>query len=751
MPNLFPAPPAIDDRRFDDLVAELLARVPAHTPEWKPQEGDPGRTLIELFAWLADTILYRANLIPEKQRLAFLELLGKPLSPARAARGLVRLQPVNPVTIAQLVTRESLIAGPVNFETTEDINLLPVTGDCYYKRELSETEQSELADVLSELKDFHELDDIAGYVTERAFDPDLHLPSPLNVAEQVVDKCLWLVLLAPTPADVEAVKASLAGADSGQAQQLMLGFDPGYQIAEALDDIELGGEVDFSIAISTGELDEQGQPVYLPLDISDDPQNPNSTAGLTRRGMMKLTLPASTSSIGVVGGDVRSDANAGVGARPPRLDDPEKIARAVAWLRVQFDSSLSNLPIGYLGINTVTVEQRISIRNQVVAQSNGSADQLVQLPWKNLQKQSLELQVDETGRGYVSWQRVDDLALYGRDDSVYVLNPGLATLQFGNGVFGRIPEAGRRIRIASAWAGGGSEGNLKKGSLTSISARGLDGNLLGQPLTLTQVVATEGGSDAETLAEAERRLPAWLKHRNRAVVEDDYRHLALETPGVDIGRVEVLPRFLPLQRSDNKPGVVSVMVLPQKERLSPPNARADKPLVTRVYQQLKARTPIAAELYVISCEYLPIALSIAISLRQGFSRDQVIYDVKQAFKEYLWSLPPHGPFGEGWPLGRKVGDREMEVVAARVAGVREVAGCNIFQRIEQSWKKLARLRPSDPVNLTLQKWQLPELLGVVVTIGNSPEEELTGLFGSPKVGSGDGSDFTAVPVIPEVC
>ena len=72
-------PPRLDDRRYADLVEELLARIPAHAPEYTdPRPGDPGRTLIELFAWLTDTLLYRANLIPERQRLAFLRLLGVP-------------------------------------------------------------------------------------------------------------------------------------------------------------------------------------------------------------------------------------------------------------------------------------------------------------------------------------------------------------------------------------------------------------------------------------------------------------------------------------------------------------------------------------------------------------------------------------------------------------------------------------------------------------------------------------------------
>jgi predicted phage baseplate assembly protein len=85
-------PPSLDDRRFDDLVEDLIARIPAHTPEWtNPRLGDPGRTLIELFAWLGDTLLYRANLIPERQRLVFLKLLGIGLRPARPATGIVSL------------------------------------------------------------------------------------------------------------------------------------------------------------------------------------------------------------------------------------------------------------------------------------------------------------------------------------------------------------------------------------------------------------------------------------------------------------------------------------------------------------------------------------------------------------------------------------------------------------------------------------------------------------------------------------
>src|SRR6266542_5594112 len=79
--------PSLDTRRYQDLVDEALARIPVHTPEWTNfNKGDPGITLVELFAFLTEHLLYRANKIPERNRRKFLSLLGVPLQPATAAR-----------------------------------------------------------------------------------------------------------------------------------------------------------------------------------------------------------------------------------------------------------------------------------------------------------------------------------------------------------------------------------------------------------------------------------------------------------------------------------------------------------------------------------------------------------------------------------------------------------------------------------------------------------------------------------------
>src|SRR5580693_6645095 len=79
----------LDDRTYQDLVNEALARIPVHNPEWTNfNESDPGVTLLEVFAFLTDSLLYRANQIPERNRLKFLTLLGMPLLPGASAQGI---------------------------------------------------------------------------------------------------------------------------------------------------------------------------------------------------------------------------------------------------------------------------------------------------------------------------------------------------------------------------------------------------------------------------------------------------------------------------------------------------------------------------------------------------------------------------------------------------------------------------------------------------------------------------------------
>lgn len=68
--------PNLDDRDFDDLVAEVRSMIPQLAPSWTDHNpSDPGITLIELFAYISEMLMYRANCITDANKRVFLELL----------------------------------------------------------------------------------------------------------------------------------------------------------------------------------------------------------------------------------------------------------------------------------------------------------------------------------------------------------------------------------------------------------------------------------------------------------------------------------------------------------------------------------------------------------------------------------------------------------------------------------------------------------------------------------------------------
>jgi predicted phage baseplate assembly protein len=122
----------LDDRKFEDIFQEARRRIPAYTPEWTDHnESDPGITMLQLFAWLQEMILYRLNQVPQKNYIKFLELVGLPLiapAPAKAELTFTLAQNA-PATLIPPGTQVSLSSGgdglPVIFET--DDNLLAVS------------------------------------------------------------------------------------------------------------------------------------------------------------------------------------------------------------------------------------------------------------------------------------------------------------------------------------------------------------------------------------------------------------------------------------------------------------------------------------------------------------------------------------------------------------------------------------------------------------------------------------------------
>ena len=127
------AAPKLDDRRFQDLVDEAKKRIPRHIEAWTDHNvSDPGVTLIELFAWMTEIILYRLNQVPDLHYIKFMEMLGVQLRapvPARAPVTFwfsapqemdVTIRAGTEVASTQTETEPSII-----FTTDEDLQIQP--------------------------------------------------------------------------------------------------------------------------------------------------------------------------------------------------------------------------------------------------------------------------------------------------------------------------------------------------------------------------------------------------------------------------------------------------------------------------------------------------------------------------------------------------------------------------------------------------------------------------------------------------
>jgi hypothetical protein len=71
--------PNLDDLRWKDLVAEGRALIPSYSSEWTNHNpSDPGITLIELFAYVTEILMYQVNFISDSDTAQFLSLLNGP-------------------------------------------------------------------------------------------------------------------------------------------------------------------------------------------------------------------------------------------------------------------------------------------------------------------------------------------------------------------------------------------------------------------------------------------------------------------------------------------------------------------------------------------------------------------------------------------------------------------------------------------------------------------------------------------------
>jgi predicted phage baseplate assembly protein len=342
-----------------------------------------------------------------------------------------------------------------------------------------------------------------------------------------------------------------------------------------------------------------------------------------------------------------------------------------------------------------------------------------------------------------------------RPSEVFALDQESGQIRFGDGTRGKRPPRGATMRVDYDY-GVGEAGNVGAGSINSGAA-------LPSGVRVTNPVRTWRGARAETPTEGEKQIARYLQHRDRLVSVEDFELIVMRAPGVDIGRVEVLPAYNPElapNEPGDAPGAVTVMVIPSYDPAQPQAPLPDKLFLDAVCAQLDPRRLVTTEIFLRGPVYKPVWVSLGINVVAGAGIAQVREAVRRAILRFLAPLPdksadapPLTGMEKGWPLRKPVVDRELLAVASRVGGVLSVN--DVF---------IAEGSLPASTQITMTGLELPRVMGISVAVGDAMGiDELRGQA-APGVGTTPGGGGTPgtpgggtappllpVPTIPEEC
>jgi predicted phage baseplate assembly protein len=722
--------PILDDRSYQQLRDELVRRIPVYTPEWTDHNpSDPGITLLELVAFLGENLLYRFNQIPEATLSAYLKLLQIPLRSAVPARAMLGLT-TDSLTGPLIALGTEAKAGAVPYETLTECRAWPVRSIAVAKARSLKTPNAvsepqvyafaeRALDALTATGRYPQ--GVAATYYENQTVPDSPDGLPVDFSA-TVDGLVWVAIVAGDKVKTAADRETLR--DNFRDAILNLGFVPDAgvptmnQVAPCT-----GGSGTPAPAveweISSGQM-LNGVPRYARLTVAGD-----STRGLTQQGVVRLKLPQEKAAFGPF--VVADEDLAGTGDLPPSLDD-ETAAKVLFWLRAYRVDGTRPGAVQLMLVNATEVSQTRKALPEFLGTGTAQPAQRYRLVHRQVMEGSLVVEVEENPGQWSRWEAVDTFDASAPDDRHYIVDLEAGEVRFGTGLKGLAPQIGQRIRATEYRYGGGAAGNVGPKAISKL--------VTAEAVKCANPLPARFGADAESLAAGLERIPGELRRHDRAVTRDDFSELARATPGAAVGRAESLPRFFPALPQLEAAGVVSVVVWPAADPLRPNAPLPDRDLLRAVCEYLDQRRLVTTELYVIPPTYRKVAVSVGLGVKPGYGAEAVRRWVEQIIRQYLAPLPPFGPAGAGYPLGRRVYGPELEAVALQVEGVEFIETLQVAGWNGANWV---------PGTVELNKWEVPELTEITVVEGTPPPVG-TALKPAPPVGAP-----VPVPVLRDQC
>jgi predicted phage baseplate assembly protein len=643
----------LDDRSFQTLVTEARTRVAKACPEWTDHNvSDPGITLIELFAWMTDMLVYRLNRVPDKLHVRLLELLDIRLEPPVAADVDVRFRlaapAVEPVRIpairTEVATERTIDTEAVVFQVEEDFTI-PAAQPIGY--------------VLARGKDRIDVGTSRGWARPTGNDqlPFGAPPAPGDALHLGFREPLGRLML---QVYVDCARARGPGVDPDDPPLV-------WEVSSGPD------------AADPAALLRDDDGLWAPAEVLHD-----STGGFNRgSGVVELQLPAVTATTELAGQE----------AHWLRCRVTERRRSGAAGPGYQQAPEIYGITVGPVGA-LVPASHAVSEGEETLGTSDGTPGQCFEIrhvPVLALRRHE-RLQVRDPVTGvWEDWEWRESFAESRERDRHYVLDVASGTLELGPAIrtvsgsweqHGAIPPTGATLRITGYRHGGGQAGNVAADALRVLRTA------IPGVAHVTNPRHALGGVDAETLDNARERAAMEFRARYRAVTAADYEFLAgeaspqvararcvaAEKPG-DAVRVHILPRVEPADR-----------------HMSEDQLRPEAGLVEVVRRFLDGRRPVGASIDVLPVELRGITVVVNVQAAPRANVERIEQDLLYALNVYLNPLiggSQHGP-GSGWEFGRALNTGELYGLAHAVPGVEFVQFLRMYETDVATWVPEAR-------------------------------------------------------------
>jgi predicted phage baseplate assembly protein len=606
----------LDDRRFQDLVSEARTRIATLCPEWTEHNvSDPGITLIELFAWMTDLMLYRLNRVPEKIHVQLLSLLGirlRPATPARAdLRFLLAAPPHEPVAIVP----EETEVGTVRTASEESI--------------------------------------VFGLIEGRVVGPQ----PPVAYAVKRGEESRAVSVEDGTARPLGDERAAFASVPQ-KGDALHLGF------AEPIDRLVMQIEVEAEPARGAG-VDPSNPPLSWHVSTGEDEDDwleatvlRDTTGGFNfGSGVVVVELPA-RSAIASIGGERAhwlrcSVAEGGVYQYPPEI------------------SSITAKPVGAV----LPAEHASRIEDELLGISDGTPGQTFHVRHAPMlaprPDEYLEVCNPHTGT-WEAWELRESFLDCGPEDRVWICDPAAGRIELGPSIrdgdgswrrLGATPPKGAELRLVSYRHGGGLRGNVSAGTLTVLKS--------GPPgvASVTNAKAARGGVDSEPLEAVRQRAALELRGRHRAVTAEDFEHLALEaTPRV--ARAVCVP--------PDEGNTTAVYVLPAihpaDRPLSFDELKPEQHVLDEITAYLDERRLLGTNVHVAPVRLKGVSVVAELQTYPLADVERIRSEAEHALYRYLNPLVGGRleGLGTGWDFGRLLNIGELYGLLYAIDGVEYV-------------------------------------------------------------------------------